>query len=237
MKNLLLALFLFPSILFAQNQGENTPLGSGGSKIFCNSNAALTATVSGDGKLNFVACTTAGALITSSSIPASATSIAKNEDAVHASSDTGVYALSVYRSSVLQGAGTTGDYSSLITDIDGRLYVNSYGAAPSEWFSSCSSTITGTARTSVKAAVASNRNYITSVSCKNTSAVASGMDFTDGGGIILAVGNLTAQSVGGSWSSPFPTPLRGSVNTDFSVTMNTTGTSTICCANGFISTN
>jgi len=65
MKNLFLALLftLIPILASAQNQGDPTPLGSGGVKIFCNSNAALTATVSGDGKLNFVGCTTAGALL------------------------------------------------------------------------------------------------------------------------------------------------------------------------------
>lgn len=55
----------------------------------------------------------------------SATHLGKAEDAAHSSGDTGVLALTVYRSTPSQGAGTTADYSTLNTDQDGRLYVNS----------------------------------------------------------------------------------------------------------------
>jgi len=54
-----------------------------------------------------------------------ATNLGKAEDGAHTSGDTGVFALSVYRSTPTQAAGTTADYSALITDQNGRLYVNS----------------------------------------------------------------------------------------------------------------
>lgn len=60
--NLAIASILFPCIAFSQNQGDAVPLGSGGTKIFCQANEAGTAT-SSDGKLNFLACDTAGRFI------------------------------------------------------------------------------------------------------------------------------------------------------------------------------
>lgn len=61
--SILLLLVLIPSFVFAQNQGDATPLGSGGTKILCNSNEAGTETVSADGKLNFVSCTKKGGIV------------------------------------------------------------------------------------------------------------------------------------------------------------------------------
>lgn len=55
----------------------------------------------------------------------SATHLGKAEDAGHSSGDTGVLALSVYRSTPTQGAGTTADYSTINTDQNGRVYTNS----------------------------------------------------------------------------------------------------------------
>ncbi len=68
----LIVLFLFLSYLpsaLAQVQGMDTPLGSGGTKIFCNTNESLTATAGVDGKLNFPSCTSRGQIFTSNSDP------------------------------------------------------------------------------------------------------------------------------------------------------------------------
>lgn len=53
-----------------------------------------------------------------------ATNLGKAEDAPHASSDVGVFALVVRSDSPANTAGTTGDYSALINDVNGTLYVN-----------------------------------------------------------------------------------------------------------------
>lgn len=131
---------------------------------------------------------------------------------------------------------STGDGQHILSDAEGRMAVNAYGANVAEFYSSCSSAITGTARTAIKAAVASNRIYVTSISCSNNSAVSSQASFTDGAGAQLAAGNITALG-GVGFVQTFPVPLRGTVNTDFSVTLTTTATSTICCANGYIANN
>lgn len=135
-------------------------------------------------------------------------------------------------SAIVQTVGATGDVAPLAVDLGNRLVTTL--APAGEMFSSCSSAITGTSRTAIKAAVASNRIYTTSITCSNSGAAASIFNISDGAGTQLAVGALAATV--GSYTASFPTPLRGSVNTDLSVTMNTTSTSTICCANGYIST-
>lgn len=56
-----------------------------------------------------------------------ATNLGKAEDAVHTSGDTGVMALVVRTDTPAAIAGTTGDYTPLISDASGRLHVNNSG--------------------------------------------------------------------------------------------------------------
>lgn len=102
---------------------------------------------------------------------------------------------------------------------------------------SCSSAATGTADTAIVAAAASVRTYITSISCANTSAVASAITFKDGAtaAYIGAVG--TQAATGGGFNTTFPVPLRLTVNTAFNFAMVTTSTSTTCCAVYYQSSN
>lgn len=116
--------------------------------------------------------------------------------------------------------------------------VNLYGqlftpARPGVDFQNCSAGISGTSRTAIKAAVASNRIYVTDVSCYNNSAVNSSMIFEDGTTLVWP-GFLAANSF---YEHTFSVPLRGTVNTAFNVTMGTTATSTICCITGYTSAN
>lgn len=55
-----------------------------------------------------------------------ATALGKAEDAVHASGDTGVMALTVRSDTAAATSGTTGDYQPLITDSTGRLWTHSF---------------------------------------------------------------------------------------------------------------
>lgn len=110
-----------------------------------------------------------------------------------------------------------------------------YGAPVTSYFSSCTGTISTTARTAVKAAAGAGvRNYITSVSCNNSSLTGSTFTFSDGPGAVLHSGAVGVTT--GSYVQTFPVALRGSANTDFSVTFGTAGASSICCANGYTST-
>lgn len=167
-----------------------------------------------------------------------AASLGKAEDAAHASGDVGVMSLAVYRSSFTNSVSTAGDYATLIVDGDGRLAVNAQGAAAGSTWQACSGSITNTTQTDIKAAVASNRIYVTSIGCNNTATVASTLVFGDGASAIWqgAIGNSTLNGVAG-YTMTFPVPLRTTANTAFTVTLGTTATATRCCAAGYISVN
>lgn len=173
-----------------------------------------------------------------------ASSILKKEDDGSAHTDTGVTIMSVRTDTLSTSTSLDADYQALKSDNDGRVYVNAYGAEPSEFWSACSGQETGTADRAIKAAVASNRIYVTSIACYNDdAAVGSIITFKDGAATTLYanyIGFLSATAVSqfdANLILTFPTPLRGSVNTAFNFAMTTTSTQTVCCASGFISTN
>ena len=132
---------------------------------------------------------------------------------------------------------TTGQGAFVKTDLAGRTITTL--APAGESFQSCSGIITNTTPTSIKAPVAANRHYITSVTCTNASAVASLVNIVDGGGSAMVtggMGNSTLQGVG-VWNQTFPVPLRGTSGAAVNATVITTGTSTICCISGYVSVN
>lgn len=145
---------------------------------------------------------------------------------------------------VAMGAGTAMAYSttpgsavSQACDIYGTCNVFNNGRSdPGSTFQACSSAAITTADTAIKAAVASNRIYVTSISCSNNSAVPSSLQIKDGSTVIYQGGVAALATTGGSWSVDLTTPLRGTVNTALNFNMVTTATSTICCATGYIST-
>lgn len=161
----------------------------------------------------------------------------QTEDATHTSGDVGVLGLFVRQGTIAgaQQQSSSGDYSYGAIDDVGRLYINPYGTDTSVMFSSCSSAATGTADTAIKAAVASNRIYVTTITCSNNSTVPSQLTIKDGT-TAMAVGNIMALAVGGSWTATFPIPIRGTVNTALNFAMTTTATSTTCCAQGYTNT-
>jgi hypothetical protein len=130
--------------------------------------------------------------------------------------------------------GTNGDASFPKVDRAGRTITTL--APAGESFQACSAAATNTADTAIKAAVASNRIYVTNISCSNNSAVPSQLSIKDGA-TVIAVGSVSALAVQGAWTTTFPVPLRGTANTALNFAMTTTSTSTICCASGYISVN
>ncbi len=163
------------------------------------------------------------------------TSILKNEDDATASADAGVAPL-IKLQSALSVDAAANDYGLMKGDLDGRTMVQF--APAGEMWQSCSASNTGTADTEIKAAVASNRIYVTSISCFNTATVSSAIAFKDGATQIYVggIGNSTLQGVA-YWQHTLNVPLRGSVNTAFNFDMATNATATTCCAAGYISVN
>ena len=162
-------------------------------------------------------------------------SLLKLEDSASASGDAMVAVGGIIESAVTANAGTTGDYSPVKMDMGGRTITTL--APAGETFATCSSAATNTSDTAIKEAVASNRYYVTTISCRNTSAVASEIIFKDAStqNWVGGIGASTTEGVG-LYVTTFPTPLRGGSNTAFNFAMTTTATNTICCASGYIST-
>lgn len=136
-------------------------------------------------------------------------------------------------SAIAQTVGTTGDVAPPSMDLGNRL-VTTNAPAGEMWYA-CSDAETGTSTNAIKAAVASNRMYVTSLNCSNNSAVPSQITFLDSV-TAINIGSIPALANGGSYQATFPTPIRMAVNTQLGYIMTTTATSTTCCAAGYIST-
>lgn len=168
---------------------------------------------------------------------AAATNPIKLEDVAAVSGDAGVGVFGVLRSALVAPAAV-GDYSNLQQDESGRL-ITSLAPAGETWQSGCGTATATTADVAIKGAVASNRIYVTSITCSNTSAtVATNLNFKDGT-TVMAVGGVSqmATASGGFFTAYFNPPLRGTVNTAFNFNTGVSTTSVICCANGYISVN
>lgn len=139
------------------------------------------------------------------------------------------------------GAGTSnGTYGVFNADLDGRLAVNASGSAPNEYFSSCGTATATTSDVSMKGAAGVGvRNYISTITCKNTSAtVATSLDFKDGSTAMAAGGiSQMATTSPGSFVANFNPPIRGTANTAFNFATNISVSSVTCCAQGFTSSN
>jgi hypothetical protein len=159
----------------------------------------------------------------------------KTEDTSTANADAGISIFSTTNSALLASAALAGDYVPFKSDELGRLITTL--APAGESFQSCTNTMTGTGEVILKAAVASNRNYVTSIQCYNNSAVASVFSIRTGTGVVVAAGAVTALAAGGQSIMTFPVPLRSPSNTDVFVKLETGLTSTVCCAQGYISVN
>jgi hypothetical protein len=133
---------------------------------------------------------------------------------------------------------TAGNVCPASTDISGRI-LTLPGAPASKSWQACGTSTASTADVAIKAAVASNRIYVTSLTCKNTSATtATTIDFKDAT-TVIAVGGISQVLAGaaGTFDATFPTPLRGTANTAFNFAANVAVTSLTCCAAGYISIN
>lgn len=167
---------------------------------------------------------------------AGALQLGKAEDSASADGDIGIPAYFVREDALTANTGTSGDYTPGKTDNSGRQIVTY--APPGETWQSCGTATAVTSNVAIKAAVASNRMYVKSITCKNTSAtVATSIDFLDGS-TVIAVGAVSemATVAAGSFTAIFPVPLRGTSNTALNFATNVAVTSVTCCAAGYVST-
>jgi len=159
----------------------------------------------------------------------------KTIDAAFTAGSTGLQPLFRMADSTLISAATTatnGRMGVALMDRDGRVFANIDGSGVTQIGTTCSAAATTTADTQIKAGISSTRIYVRAISCKNNSAVPSGIVFKDGSTTVWvgAVGAVGDEFV---VASLFP-PLRGSVNTAFNFAMDVTSTSTICCADWYL---
>lgn len=169
----------------------------------------------------------------------SASTLNKAEDQASGDGQGLIIAGFVREDALTVNTNTTGDYTWAKTDSAGRLIV---GNAPAgEMWASCGTATATTGDVAIKAAVASNRIYVTSITCKNTSSTTgTNLDFKDGT-TIIAVGSIgeftiaAANNGVNTYPITFPTPLRLTSATAFNFATNTSISSVTCCAAGFIS--
>lgn len=201
-------------------------------------NFNLSTLVGNDLDYSGVGVGTYGNVLISPLIDANASGTAwalRGEDNGANSTDTVTPVGYVARDPIIASVSATNDYINPVTDLGGRT-ITTLAPAGESW-QSCSAAQTGTANEPIKTAVPSNRMYVTSISCTNTSAVASAIEIKDGTTVIYRGGVGTQAATGGNWQTTFPVPLRGTVNTGLNFAPITTATSTICCASGYISVN
>jgi hypothetical protein len=161
----------------------------------------------------------------------------RSEDSAAVSTDTVSPIAYVARDPIIASVSATNDYINPSTDLGGRTITTL--APAGESFQACSASITNTTPTQIKAAVASNRHYITSVTCTNASAVPSLVNIIDGGASAMWTGGMGSSTLDGigQFNQTFPVPLRGTSGAAVNATVITTGTSTICCISGYVSVN
>lgn len=132
-------------------------------------------------------------------------------------------------------AVSSADRTDAISDLIGRQVTVPYSIPENTWTACLGSDITNTTSTQVKAATASIRHYITSVSISNMAAsVATRVDILDGSTVIW---QCPAAAAGGGCTQSFPVPLRGTANTAINAQPATTSSATRVCVSGYDAAN
>jgi hypothetical protein len=203
-------------------------------------NEGGTALTDANGDYSLTSVNRAGAVyVTLSSLLSGDNSAAKqpvrDEDVAFGASDALIVVGGQTVSAIGQTVGAAGDVAPPSMDLGNRLVTTN--APAGEFFSNCSGSATGVVDVAIKAAVASNRSYVTSITCSNTAAAVSTEVEIRDGTTVMDVGYVASTTLGeSSWTKSYPTPMRGSVNTAWNVRPVTTSSATRCCVQGYIST-
>ena len=120
----------------------------------------------------------------------------------------------------------------LIATLIGALITKPYSIPEADWsFVSALAGVTTGADTAIKAALASNRNYLTGMQLQNVGTAATEFQVKDGSTVIWRV-SLPA-SMGSPISIDFPTPLRATTNTALNVQAVTASSAVVVNAQGY----
>lgn len=142
-----------------------------------------------------------------------AANLGKAEDAAHTSGDTGVMALGV-RYEGLTAPNVANDYGFFATDDLGKQVTMPYAPLVNQvQFSSAA--ITTTTVTEAFPAVASVRNYVTSITLLNTGAAATAVEVREGTNVIWR----GYVGINGYVNCSFPTPLKGAAGAAINVVL------------------
>ncbi len=202
------------------------------------SNEAGTA-LAADGDYTVLATTRKGY---GQSIPVYDSNVGRGIRAITAEDETSADAEAINKMGILRedaltlNTGASADWTPPKADALGRT-ITTLAPAGESWYS-CSGAIGTATNTSLKAAVASNRIYVTAYGCTNNGATANLIGLTDGlGGTSMDITLLpVATSAGPFYWKTFPVPLRGTSNTALGITTGA-ASNTYCCASGYISVN
>lgn len=142
--------------------------------------------------------------------------------------------------SVLGGEGlstektavTTGNYGRLVTDLVGKIVTMPY--APNQlWVKGTTAAMTGTTSTQLIAAVASNRIYLSTLTCGNSHAtVGTFVNVQDGSGG-TTLWSIPAAAVYGGTTLNFQPPIATTNGNGVYVADATTGANVICSGGGY----
>lgn len=169
---------------------------------------------------------------TSVSVSGSGTSsIAKAEDAAHASGDLGVPTWGVRVPATPSATAPTsaaGDYGSMAITSEGKQVIAGQGAEEHTWQSFTNLAVT--TDTAAKAAAGTGlRNYITDITLDNTGATAARVLIKDGANTVLSVTVPPNSSI----LATQKTPLRGTANTAINIALAAAGGTVSVALSGY----
>ena len=160
-----------------------------------------------------------------------ASNLGKAEDAIHASGDTGVMSLAVRRDTPSNTTATAGNYSALINDADGRLYVN---PLPATVFSATTPETAAQTNKSLRAAPGVGLSlYVTDIFVSNGATAGSITFSEDVGGTPVVRVQPIYLPINGSQAITLSTPLKITSNKSFGFTSTTVTTHSVTIS-GFI---
>lgn len=213
--------------------------GDAGVAAFAVANANLNA-LAGDGDYILPATTTAGVQFVNvvyNGTPSDGNNLLKAEDFALSNGNAAVVHMGQVQDPLTADTSASGDAGFQKLDLTGRTITTPYAPAGESW-SACSDAETGTNDNEIKALVASNRIYVTSMSCYNNDTQATEFAIKSNTSVIYggAIGNTTVDGMG-HWEHTFGVPLRTASGAALNYAPLTTGSSLVCCAAGFISVN
>lgn len=126
---------------------------------------------------------------------------------------------------------TTGRITDLLATLIGALIVKPFSIPEGDWSYAPSAAITNTTAVALKAAVASNRNYLTGITIHNTNGTATEVTISDGSTVIWR-GYATA-TMAQPMTITFPSPIKTSVNAALNFACITTAANVYVNAQGY----